>query len=334
MRSAGCLAWLVVASVDRMSQRSKVRRHSREARRAEIDRLTTLQAGVASFPQLYALGLTRSQIRAELRAQRWRRHGSQAVAVHNGALTAHGEFWAATLNVGADAALDGVSALIAAGLTGFEEPLIHISVSKGTRYRRARGVRIHETRRRRPGDVDVDGPPQVHTPVAAIRAALWARTNREAALLLAMTVQQRLCPVGDLAIAFAVIRRHRRRTLIGDVLMDVAGGAESMGELDFATECRRRGIPAPTRQVRRRLRSGAAFLDAYWKDYGVVVEIEGAHHIRLDIALADSLRQNELTIANDRVLRIPLLALRAAPDQVFEQIERLLRRCGWTGARS
>jgi very-short-patch-repair endonuclease len=291
--------------------------------------LTTRQAGVASFPQLYALGLTRAQIRAELRAQRWRRHGSQAVAVHNGPLTDLGEFWAAALNVGADAALDGVSALIAAGLTGFEEPLIHVSVSKGTRYRRVRGVRIHETRRRRPGDVETDGPPRVRTAVAAIRAALWARTNREAALILAMTVQQRLSSIADLAMAFAAIRRHRRRTFIRDVLMDVAGGAESMGELDFAGECRRRGLPEPSRQVRRRLRSGGAFLDAYWEEYGVVVEIEGAHHVRLDIALADSLRQNELTIANDRVLRIPLLALRVAPDQVFEQVERLLRRCGW-----
>jgi hypothetical protein len=253
------------------------------------------------------------------------------VAVHNGSVTKLGELWAATLNVGADAALDGASALVAAGLTGFEEALIHVSVSKGTRYRPVRGVRIHETRRRRPSDVDADGPPKVRTPVAAIRAALWARTSREAALVLAMTVQQRLSSVADLVMEFGTIRRHRRRTLIRDVLTDVAGGAEPMSELDFAAECRRRGIPPPTRQVRRLLRSGNAFLDAYWKEYGVVVEIEGAHHVRLDIALADSLLQNELTIANDKVLRVPVLALRVAPDQVFEQIERLLRGCGWNG---
>jgi hypothetical protein len=245
-----------------MPPRSKVSRLGRQARRADIRELATRQDGVASFPQLYALGLTRAQIRAELRAERWRRHGSQAVAVHNGELTTLGSFWAATLNVGADAALDGASAPIAVGLTGFEETSIHVSVSKGTRYRRARGVRIHETRRRRPGDVESGGPPQVRTAVAAIRAALWARTNREAALILAMTVQQRLCSIADLAMAFAAIRRHRRRTFVRDVLTDVAGGAESMGELDFAAECRRRGIPQPSRQVRRRLRSGAAFLDA------------------------------------------------------------------------
>jgi hypothetical protein len=314
-----------------MTEESRSARHRRGARRAEVLELTKRQDGVVSFPQLYRLGITRSQVRAELRAQRWRLHGSQAVAMHNGPLSTLQEFWAATLNVGADAALDGVSALIAVGLTGFDEGLIHVSVSKGTRYRRVRGVRIHETRRRRPGDVDTGGPPRVHTAVATIRAALWARTNREAALILAMTVQQRLCASPDLVMAFATIRRHRRRTFIRDLLTDVLDGAESMGELDFLTECRRRGIPPPTKQVRRVLRSGAAYLDAYWHEFGVVVEIEGVHHTRLDVAISDSLRQNELTIANDAVLRIPLLALRIAPDRVFEQIEALLRQRGWTG---
>jgi hypothetical protein len=49
------------------------------------------------------------------------------------------------------------------------------------------------------------------------------------------------------------------------------------------------------------------------------------------IAVQDSLRQNELTIDNDHVLRIPVLGLHTAGPEFMEQLGRMLRRCGWQG---
>ncbi|MEP6665091.1 MAG: hypothetical protein ABJA81_01470 [Nocardioidaceae bacterium] len=113
------------------------------------------------------------------------------------------------------------------------------------------------------------------------------------------------------------------------IIGDIAAGAQSMGEHDFLAECRRRGLPAPSHQVRRRLPSGKVYLEVYWDAFGVVVEIEGAQHLVAGLAVADSLRQNELTISHDRVLRVPVLGLHVAKDEFFDQIARLLRTQGW-----
>lgn len=164
---------------------------------------------------------------------------------------------------------------------------------------------------------------------SAIRGALWAATDRQAALILILSVQQRLTSPQALFEAFATIKRHARRRLLRAVLMDTVAGVHSMGEWDFAKACRRRGLPPPSRQVRRQLPNGRVYLDVYWDEFGVVVEIEGMQHLLPAVAVADSLRQNQLTIDNDKVLRIPLLGLRVAEDAFMQQIEDLLKRNGW-----
>jgi hypothetical protein len=123
--------------------------------------------------------------------------------------------------------------------------------------------------------------------------------------------------------------RHRRRRLIRAVVEDVAGGAHSPGELDFAGLCRRARLPAPERQVVCELPTGRAYLDCEFSRYGCVVEIDGAGHTALADRLSDALRQNELAIGTRRVLRIPLLGLRVAEAAFMGQVRRLLLSAGW-----
>ena len=75
--------------------------------------------------QLYRAGVTRSGVRAELAAGRWLRLGRQAIRV--GPECENSEMWRAVFEVGASAAIDGVSALIAVGLCGFDEDLVHVT---------------------------------------------------------------------------------------------------------------------------------------------------------------------------------------------------------------
>lgn len=306
----------------------------RRLRYARVQRLAAEQAGVLHRRQLYAMGVTRSQVRAELKARRWRSWGKQTIAVHTGDLDPRAEMHRAVFETGADAALDGVSSLIAAGLEHYQTSVTHVSVSKSTSYRRSRRVHIHETRRRRDDDVLATCPLRVRSEVAAIRAALWAATPRQAAFILILAVQQRMTTPTALFEAFSSIRRDKRRRFIAGVLTDIAGGVQSVGELDFARMCRQRGLPVPTRQVRRKLPNGRACVDVYWALFGVVVEIEGMHHLLPDVAVGDSIRQNWLTIDNAKVLRIPVLGLRVAAEQFMDQVEQLLRDNGWRGQTS
>ena len=94
--------------------------------------------------------------------------------------------------VGGRCRLDGSTALMAAGLTGYDDE-IHLSLPHGSTVGQMAGVRRHEIRRWAEGDTAVRGGLRTtQTALAAIHAATWAHTRRQAALLLVMAVQQRV----------------------------------------------------------------------------------------------------------------------------------------------
>ncbi|HUR75296.1 MAG TPA: hypothetical protein VMZ00_13540 [Sporichthya sp.] len=151
-------------------------------RRGHIMATARRQGGILSRRQLYALGLTRWEVTAEIAAGRWRRLGSQCVAV--GPTDATSVWWQALLEVGPAAVLDGASALLVAGLRTITANQIHVAVPRGAWFRRRKGIRVHETRRFREEDVLRDGVPRMAPATAAVHAALWARSDREAGLFL------------------------------------------------------------------------------------------------------------------------------------------------------
>lgn len=281
--------------------------------------------------QLYALGFTRSEVRAEVAAGRWVRLGSQCLRV--GPPDASSEWWQALFEVGPTAVLDGVSALLAAGLKTIGSDAVHVAVPKSAEFRRCRGVHVHETRRYRDIDVLRVGIPRTKPATAAVHAALWARSDNEAALFVVAAVQQRLVIVPDLAAAIARVKRHKRRTLLRGLLQDVGEGVESIGEREFAAGCRRRNFPPPTRQFLRRLPSGRCYYDVVWEPYGVEVEIDGLQHLDAAAAVGDALKQNAASLQGSVVLRIPFFAFRTDPDPFLDQIEAALRAGGWVPTR-
>jgi very-short-patch-repair endonuclease len=294
-----------------------------------VERLAAGQAGVVSRRQVYAAGITRWEVRANLRARRWRTWGSQSLVVFTGPLPDQARRWAAVFEAGPRAFLDGVSALHEAGLQRFQHDVIRVSVPRGARVRRAPGVDIRQTRRWAAEDLaQGPGPPHARVETAAVRAALWARSDRQAALVLTMTVQQGLVRTEAMAVELMRVRRDRRRRLVNAVLLDLTTGVRSLGELDFAAECRRRGLPEPSRQVMRRGRDGRYYLDVFWDDWRVAVEIDGIQHLWAENVVQDALRHNEVTLGGCRVLRLPLLGLRVAPDEFFAQVEQALSAAG------
>ncbi len=304
----------------------------RRARRRRVERLAATQAGVVSRRQLYAAGVTRAEVRANLRAGRWQALGSQSLVTYTGAPGERSREWAAVFEAGPRAFLDGASALTAGGLKKFEVDRIRVSVPRGARVRRGRGLDIRQTRRWRPDDLDPGGGvPRSRPAVAAVRAGLWARSDTQAALVLTMVVQQSVVRLDELGLEMLRVKRDRRRALLHAVVLDLLDGVRSLGELDFARECRRRGLPPPTRQVLRRGRNGTYYLDVIWEAWRVVVEIDGIHHSWAQNIVGDALRHNDVTLSDAVVLRLPLLGLRIAADDFFDQIEQALTSAGWPG---
>jgi very-short-patch-repair endonuclease len=287
------------------------------------------QANVISRRQVRGLGVTRWEVEAELRAGRWRAVGRQAVSLHTGPLSDEARLWVAVFEAGPRAYVDGESALVAAGLKGYEPRSIRITIPRGaTPYRRMPGVDIRQSRRWDPADTGPGRLPCSRVEVAAVRAALWARSDRQAALLLTMVVQQRLTTAEKLAIELLRIKRDRRRAFARLVVNDLLGGVRSLGELDVVRACRRRGIPEPSKQVLRRTPNGTYYLDLLWERWGIVVEVDGIQHSWASQIVGDAVRQNAVSIKGKTVLRLPLLGLRVDPDTFFAQIQEALVAAG------
>ena len=86
---------------------------ARASRISSARDLAAAQCGVISLAQLRSCGVTRSQVRTQVAARRWQRVHSQVVAVTTGPLGDAATMWAAVLEGGPCAHLDGASALIA-----------------------------------------------------------------------------------------------------------------------------------------------------------------------------------------------------------------------------
>ncbi len=281
---------------------------------------------VLNHSRLRALGVDRHQAARQVAAGRWARHGSQTFSMRTGPLGHLAQCWRAVWEIGERVALvDGVTALQLAGLKGWAEEVVHVSLLHWHDPNRRPGIAVHKVIRRVEGESAGAGVPRTKPAIAAIRAAHWAVSDRAAATILAMTVQQRLATGEQLIEAQQRVRGRTRRAFIKQIVQDIADGAHSLNELDVAAACRARGLPEPTRQVVREGRDGRIYLDVYFEEYGLVVEIDGAGHLQGLAAVHDALRANEVVIDGDRVLRINVLGWRLDADAFLDQVDDALR---------
>ena len=291
----------------------------RERRRRAAE-LAAAHDGVVSRVALREAGIDRWAVAGEAKAGRWALHGKQTVAVHTGRLSPTAELWRAVWETGRGARVDGVSALVAAGLTGFDTDCVHVSVDHEEQSVRVPGVRVHRVRDTRDDDTIAAGLPRVRPQVATVRAAQWAVSDRQSALIVCMSVQQRIVRAEDLCPVRWPGAHYGRTAFIRQLVRDVRDGAQSLGELDFAGLCRERGLPEPERQVVRHGPLGRIYLDVRWRDCPLVVEVDGAQH-RLGLAVSsDNLRRNALAIGGDTVLTIDLVGLRLQTTAFMDQV--------------
>lgn len=279
--------------------------------------------GVVTRRMLAGAGLTRGQVRTEVESGAWHVAGRHTLAVTSVAPQGAGLWWRALWESGQHSVLDGPTALLAGGLRGWTEELVHVTVPNRARVRAIEGVRHHRVRDR--GPIIDAGLRRTRPEVAALRAAMWAASDRQAATVLAMSIQQRLVPADRVLQRWGDVAASPRRRFLDAVIRDLCDGAHSLGELDFARFCRERGIAEPTRQAVRTGARGRVYLDAWWENSGVHAEINGAHHQQGLAPVDDALRANDVALKGPTIsLVIPVLGLRTDPERFLDQVARAL----------
>lgn len=302
----------------------------------DADELTWLrfrQEDVISLAQA-SRHLSRKAIRHRVESGRWRQVHRAVFVTHSGPVDLEQFRWIAVLAAGPHAVLGGLSAAQAGGLRGFRtRPIDLLLPASARRDTLPQGVRAHRTTLLTRRDVHAVGQPPRTVPARSIvDAAQWAASDDEARAIVAAAFQQRLVADEVIDEVIARLPRVRRRALIVATATDATGGSHSLSELDFLDLTRRAGLPLPTRQQIRYDSAGRRrYLDAYFAQWRVHVEIDGGQHLDPAHAWADMRRQNALWIEGERVLRFPSWALRSRPDEVVAQLRAALRAAGWPG---
>ncbi|MGC4792678.1 endonuclease domain-containing protein [Micromonospora saelicesensis] len=302
----------------------------------DADELTWLlfhQEDVLSLEQARR-HLSPKAIRHRVATGTWRQIHRAVFVAHNGPVSAGQLRWAAVLAAGPQAILGGLTAAQAGGFRGFPGRPIHILLPASCRRGSLpAGVLAHRTVTLRDQDVLAVGQPKRTMPARSIvDAAQWASDDQQARTIIAAACQQGIVAGDDLSRIVERLPRVRRRQLMLATAADAAGGAHSLAELDFLGLIRRAGLPEPARQKIRYDSTGRRrYLDAYFEEWRVHVEIDGGQHIDPRAWWADMRRQNDLWIEGDRVLRFPAWVIRAHPDEVLRQILEALRAAGWKG---
>jgi hypothetical protein len=283
---------------------------------------------VHSGSELLVAGVTRSQLAANIAADRWQRCG-RAIVLHSGPLARDERWRAALVNCGPQSVLTAFTAAEFAGLKDWQREQIHVLDSPGARSPKncPLPITLHRTSQ---WPASHWRSYRCHSPAPAIVIAAGTFDSaRPGCGLLAAAVQQGLLTADQLLRALAEAARVRHHAALLAAVHDIAGGSQALSEIDFIRLCRRYRLPAPIQQLRRRDSSGRArYLDATWRradDRLVVAEVDGALHLNPRRWWDDQLRQNELSLAGALVLRFPSVVVRTKPGLVAKQLRRALQ---------
>jgi hypothetical protein len=294
----------------------------------QVAELASRQHWVLSRDQLRAAGFGKEHVRAAVRAWRWQALGRRVVVLHNATLTDRQREWAAVLLAGKPAALAGLSAAAAAGLTGFADERVHVLVAGDSNTSWPAWVQVHNSRRFSARDIHAGtSPPRTHIARAIVDAAAWSANPRRACALACAAVQQQLTTAERLTAELRRAGGVRHVATLRALLGDIGGAGHTLAEIELAPLARRAGLPPPRRQVLRRQPDGhARYLDAEFDlpdGTLLAVEIDASVHLEPLTWWDDMNRQRELTMAGQVTLGFGSMLVRLSPDLVIDRLRRI-----------
>jgi very-short-patch-repair endonuclease len=297
----------------------------------ELEQVLWRQHGTVSRDEALR-HLSRGALDQYVAAGRWQHPHPAVYVAHNGPLTRDQVLWVSVLGVGSGAVLAGLTAAERCGLRGFPDHRVHVLIPAGCReHRPPEGVLVHRSTLLPATDVcDRARPAHCGNARSLVDAASWAASEAQARAIVAAGFQQGLVAGDDIHLVLKRMPRARRRALITEAATDALGGAQSLPEAEFVRLLRRARLPVPRLQARRRDSGGRTrYLDGYYEEWRLHIEIDGGQHMEVRSYWADMRRQNALWVAGDRVLRFPSWAIRREPQAVIAEVRAALRAAGW-----
>jgi hypothetical protein len=299
--------------------------------------LLDFQSRVVSCRQALGQGMSRDAVSSRSQSGAWQRLHRGTYATFSGVPPREARLWAAVLRAGPGAVLSHETAAEVHGLIDSPSKMIHITVSAERNPAKAgtiRGVTVHRSRR----VVRQELPPWQlpRTPVAETVLDLVAASASfdDAYSWLSRATGRRLVSAGMIKDAMAARKRMRWREWLTDALDDVADGIMFPLELRYVRDVERaHGLPAARRQARRALAGGIRYLDNFYDEYRLCVELDGRSSHPPEQKWQDADRDNDNLFAGDvQTLRFGARDVTVRRCARAGQLAAALVRRGWDGA--
>lgn len=285
-----------------------------------------MQGGLVTRQQLAALAIDSDMVRHRIVTSRWAELSETVIGTTTGVLTREQTMWLGVLHAAGHGVIGDLTAAEVSGLRNWHRSEVTVLVPRGTDVGDPiDGITFRETRRYLPAMSRKDlRLPTLMIEPAVLHFAAYQRSTRTAEGVLAAAVQQRLTTPQDLVAWVDRMRPLRWGKRFKRSLGEIAGGAQSVAELDVRRMCRKHGLALPARQVKRRDASGRIrFTDCEWllpDGRILVLEVDGAFHMEAEHWEDDLARQRALTDPRRTIVRCTSRELRDEPDRVAHDL--------------
>jgi hypothetical protein len=232
-----------------------------------------------------------------------------------------------------------LSHITAARLFGFADrfaergPPIHITVPEEKHLSRIPGVVVHRTRRAQYRRQPYLLPPRTRIEVTVLDLVEDAKTVEDGFGWICRATGKGLTNADRLRGEVARRVNVRWRGLILEALEDVEQGVRSNLEYRYVRDVERaHGLPAARRQVRVVRGGRVCYLDNFYKEAQVGVELDGVVAHPPGERWRDFRRDNAGVVNGIATLRYGWADVAGRPCQVAAQVAAVLQGRGWTGS--
>jgi hypothetical protein len=273
-------------------------------------------------------------IDARLRSGRWQALYRAVYVTHDGPVARNAELWAAVLYAGQGARLSHETAAEVIGLTDQRWPDIQVSIAPQRRVSPVKGLTIHyPSGNRRIWRPPPGVPPHTSEEDTVLDLVHSAENLDDVLGWVTRALAKPVTSEPHLRRAMAGRKRLRWRADLDEIITAAAGGAHSVLEYRHDRDVQRaHGLPPAEKQVPFRKPDGSrGYQDRYYRDYRLVIELDGRRYHPDERRAQDRARDNANAMAGAATLRYGWDDVTRRACETALQEAGALRRRGWTG---
>jgi len=272
-------------------------------------------------------------IKFRIRSRRWQQVHPGIYATFTGVPGRNALFWAAVLSAGPAAVLSHETAAELLRLTDKAADSIHVSIPRHRHVAAVSGVSIHRSVRAVEAALGYSNPPRTTVEETVLDLTQTAVTFDDVCGWVTRAFARELTDETRLRAAMKSRSRLRWRADLNELISAAANGDHSVLEFRYDRDVERaHGLPEPIRQVpfvgpdgRRGRR------DRVYREYGVVVELDGRLAHPIESQWKDKARDNAAAADGQQSLRYGWAHVKWAPCATAAEVARVLQSRGWQG---